>query len=188
MLLNICLQEVNETSFTVWNTVSQQVYTEAGIDMTTVTTATLYFGRVNGETADEVSVDIGDLFQYLFTDGGLTIDFEDFGEDLINGYAYFPDGLYTVRIVYTYDGNSYSASATVAFMKLIKNIVYQQMMKANWKKELSCSCGCDPYNTTLRKWEYLYNLQIAAELCLISEFDYTLKALYKLTGNTYEFE
>ena len=187
MILSICANEVNDTSFVVYNNTSQQQYDSSGIDLSTVTTATLTFSRVN-EVGDVVTFDIGTIFQYLFEDGGMTVDFEDFGEDLINGYDFFPDGLYTVKITYTYDGNSYDASTTVGFKARISNYVYQQMQQSNWKKELACNCGCDAYNTTLRKWEYLYNLDIAAELCLIAQFDYTLKALYKLTGFTYEFE
>lgn len=116
----------------------------------------------------------------------MQIDFEDFGLDLINGYAYFPDAMYSISITYTYDGNSYTASTTVGFKYKINNIVIQMMQQSNWKKELGCSCSCDAYNSVLRRWEYLYNLDIAAELCLISEWEYTLEALYKLTGTTYE--
>lgn len=188
MILNICSCQVDEYSFSVFNTVSAQTYTDSGINLATVNTATLYFKKLNDVEANEVSVDIGADFHYLFTDGGLTINFDDFGEDLINGYDYFPDAAYEIRIEYIYDGNLYNASTTVGFMKIIKNIVYQQMMKANWRKELSCNCGCDPYNTTVRKWEYLYNLDIALQLCLFDQFYMTLKALYKLTNTTYEFE
>jgi hypothetical protein len=186
MILSICCQEVNDTSFVVYNNTSQQMYTQSGIDLSSVVTATLYFSRVNNQ-GDEVSVDIGDTFSFLFTSGGLTINFEDFGEDLINGYDFFPDGLYTITIKYIYDGNLYEAATTVGFKKTISNIVYQQLQQSNWKKEIGCSCNCDAYNTTLRKWEFLYNLDIAAELCLLAQFDTTLKALYKLTGVEYEF-
>ena len=96
--------------------------------------------------------------------------------------------MYEIRIEYVYLGTTYSASTTVGFLKIIKNIVYQQMMKANWKKELACTCGCDSYNTTLRKWNYLMMLDIAAQLCLTSEYETTLLALYKLTGTDHEFE
>jgi len=188
MILAICAQQIDEYSFSVWNTVTTQTYAEAGIDLFTVTEATLFFKKVNDLAANEVSVDISDDFQYLFATGGLTINFEDFGEDLINGFDYFPDWMYEIRIEYTYSGTEYSAATTVGFLKIIRNIVNQQMMRSNWKKELSCSCGCDNYNSTLRKWNYLMMLDIAAKLCLISEWQYTLLALYKLTGTDHDFE
>lgn len=186
MILSICGQQVNDTSFVVYNNTSQQMYDQSGINLTTVTTATLTFSRVN-ESGDVVTTDISSTFQFLFTDGGLTISFTDFGEDLINGYAYFPDAIYTITITYIYDGAQYTASTTVGFKARIANIVTQMMMQSNWKKEISCSCACDPYNSVNRRWEYLYNLDITSELCLLSEFQYTLEALYKLTGTTYEF-
>jgi len=186
VILTICANEVNDTSFVFYNNTSVQQYTESGIDLSTVTNAVLTFSRVN-DVGDIVTTDISLTFQYLFTDGGLTIQFEDFGEDLINGYAFFPDALYSISITYTYDGVSYTASTTVGFKARISNIVYQMMIQSAWRKELSCSCACDPYNSVNRRWEYLYNLDIAAELCLIAQFEYTLLALYKLTGTEYEF-
>lgn len=188
MLLQICSNQISEYAFTVTNTVSTQTYADAGVDLSTVTDATLFFKKVNDITANEVSIDISDTFHYLFEDGGLTINFVDFGLDEIYEQTFFPDYLYEVRIEYVYDGNTYSATVTVGFLKLIKNIVYQQMMKANWKKELSSTCNCEPYNTTLRKWNYLMMLDIASELCLVNEYTTTLQALYKLTGTDHEFE
>ena len=188
MILSICAVQLDEYSFSLWNTVSTQTYTEAGIDLSTVTDATLYWKKVNDTAANEVSLDISDDFQYLFEDGGLTVNFEDFGLDAIYSEEFFPDWMYEIRIEYVYLGATYSASTTVGFLKIIKNIVYQQMMKANWKKELACTCGCDSYNTTLRKWNYLMMLDIAAQLCLTSEYETTLLALYKLTGTDHEFE
>jgi hypothetical protein len=187
MILSICSQQVNDTSFVVYNNTSQQLYTESGINLATVTTATLTFSRVN-EEGDVVTTDISLTFQYLFESGGLTIDFTDFGEDLINGLDYFADALYTISISYVYDGNLYTASTTVGFKARINNIVIQMMIQSNWKKELSCSCACDPYNSVNRRWEYLYNLDLLAELCLISEYELNLKSLYKLTGTEYELE
>lgn len=189
MLLQICSTQISEYAFSVTNTVSDQTYADAGVDLSTVTDATLFFKKVNDVEANEVSVDISDTFQYLFETGGMTINYTDFGLDEINGVAdYFPDWMYEVRIEYVYAGNEYSASVTVGFLKIIKNIVYQQMMKSNWKKELACTCNCEPYNTTLRKWNYLMMLDIASTLCLINEYISTLQALYKLTGTDHEFE
>jgi len=186
MILTICGQEVDEYNFTVWNNTSQMQYTQSGIDLSVVDTATLYFSRVNN-VGDEVSLDIGDTFQFLFATGGLTVNFNDFGETLINGFSYLPDSIYTIRITYVYDGNLFEAATTVGFKKIISNVVCQQLQQSDWKKDLSCSCGCDSYSTTLRKWEYLYNLDISAQLCLLAQFDATLRALYKLTGQEYEF-
>ncbi len=188
MLLQICSNQISEYAFTVTNTVSQQTYTDAEVDLSTVTVATLFFRKVNDDEENEVSLDISDTFQYLFEDGGLTVNFSDFGLDEIYGLTFFPDYLWEVRIEYTYLGDEYSASVTVGFLKIIKNIVYQQMMKSNWKKELACTCNCEPYNTTLRKWNYLMMLDIASTLCLINEYTSTLMALYKLTGTDHEFE
>jgi hypothetical protein len=186
MILTLCALQVDEYNFTVWNNTSQQMYTQSGIDLSTVTTATLYFSRVNNQ-GDEVTFDIGDTFSFLFTTGGLTVNFDDFGEALINGYTYWPDALYTITIKYVFDGNLYETAITIGFKKLISNVVYQQLQRSDWKKEISCNCGCDSYSTTLRKWEYLYNLDISAQLCLLAQFDATLRALYKLTGQEYEF-
>ena len=187
MILQICATQVSEYIFTVSNTVSQQTYDDAGVDWHTFTDVTLKFQKVNDDD-NYLEMDISDSYEYLFADGGLTVNFTDFGEDTFNDLAYWPDWMYEVIITYTYDGSEYTASTTVGFLKLIKNIVYQQMMKSNWKKELSCNCNCEPYNTTLRKWNYLMMLSIAAQLCLIDEYLSTLQALYKITGTDHEFE
>lgn len=189
MILSICARQNTEYDFSVWNTVSTQSYVNAGIDiLNDVTAATLSFNKVNGDAADAVTVDIIAYWQYLFTDGGLTINFADFGLTEIFDLDYFADWMWEVEITYTYLGTDYTASITVGFLKIIKNIVYQQLMKSNWRKELSCNCGCDPYNSTLRKWDYLQNLQMAAELCLVAEWERLLLALYKLTGTDHPFD
>ena len=64
MILSICAVQLDEYSFSLWNTVSTQTYTEAGIDLSTVTDATLYWKKVNDTAANEVSLDISDDFQY----------------------------------------------------------------------------------------------------------------------------
>lgn len=188
MILAICGRENDEYGFSIWNTVSQQTYDGSGIDWNTFTNLTLYFGLVNGDPADEVSVDISSDFTYLFEEGGMEIEFADFGETLINGYSYFPDGMMSIRITYTYDREEYEASTTIGFLAIIKRVVYNQMMKSNWKKELACSCDCNGYSATLRKWNYFKMMEWAANLCLIDEYTQALEALYKLTGTTYEFE
>ena len=191
MLLQFCANQISEYAFTVSNTVTQQTYDDAGVDWSTFTNVVLTFTKVN-ETTPVLELDISDSFEYMFLtsaqDGKLTINFSDFGEDTFLDLEYWTDWMYTVTITYTYAGDEYSASTTVGFLKIIKNIVYQQMMKANWKKELACSCNCEPYNTTLRKWNYLMMLDIASQLCLINEYLSTLQALYKLTGTDHEFE
>lgn len=190
MILSICASEIDETSFNVWNNLSTQTYTDSGIDLSTVTDATLYFGKVNGDDDDEVSVTLTPAqFQYLFATGGLTIHFAAFGETLINGYSYFPDWMYTVRIEYVYpaDGETYTASATLGFKARIQHIIYQQMLQSEWKKELACTCSCESYSTTLRKWNYLMMMEIAANLCLINEYENILLSLYKLTNTVHEF-
>lgn len=189
MILSICAQQVSEYSFNVFNTVSVQKYADAGINLPDdATNITLSFKKVNDTLANTFTIDFNDQFPYIFTSGGAEVSFTDFGLDEMNGYDFWFDWMYTVTITYTYLGVVYTASTTVGFLKIIKNIVYQQLMKSNWKKELSCSCGCDPYSTTLRKWDFLRMLQISAELCLISEWQYTLLALYRLTGTEHETE
>lgn len=187
MILAICAIQIDEYQFKVWNTVSAQTYVNSGVDLSTVVQATLFWKKVNDLPENEVSVDISDDFQFLFEDGGLTINFTDFLQDEIYGETFFPDWMYEIRIEYVYDGDAYAAATTVGFMKIIKHIIYQQMMRSNWKKELSCDCACDPYNTTLRKWNFLMMMEIAASLCLINEYLNTLLALYKLTGTDHEF-
>ena len=191
MILQICANQISETAFTVSNTVTQETYNDAGVDWNTFTNVVLKFTKVN-ETTPVLELDISDRFEYMFStstqDGKLTINFSDFGEDTFLDLDYWADWMYTVEVEYTYLGDEYSASVTVGFLKIIKNIVYQQMMKSNWKKELACTCNCEPYNTTLRKWNYLMMLDIASTLCLINEYTSTLMALYKLTGTDHEFE
>lgn len=187
MLLQVCSSQIDQYSFTVTNTVSQQTYDDANVDWTTFTNVILKFTRVN-ETTPALELDVSDQYQYMFESGGMTINFNDFGVDTFLDLDFFADWLYTVEIEYVYDGDTYTASTTVGFLNIIKNIVYQQMMKSNWKKELACTCNCEPYNTTLRKWDYFKTLEIASELCLINEYLTTLQALYNLTGTTHEFE
>lgn len=187
MILTICAQQIDEFSFAVFNGTSQQAYDDAGVDLSTVTVATLYFKKVNDLEANEISVDISSLFQYLFEDGGMTIEFEDFGVDTYNGYDYFPDWMYEIRIEYTYDGEEYEASTTVGFKAIIVRVVNQQMLQSNWKKELSCYCGCEMNSSSMRKFFYNSMLDIDANLCLVNEFIATLKALYKVTGTVHEF-
>ena len=186
MILQVCANQLSEYKFNVLNKVSEQTYIESNIDLGTVTTATLILNRVND--TEKYSIDISSTFQYLRTDGGLTVNFSDFGLDEIYGQTFFPDWMWEITIEYVYDENEYSTSVTVGFLKIIKNIVYQQMIKSNWKKELACSCGCESDNTTIRKWSYLMELEVTAELCLINEYMKILRALYKLTGTDHEFE
>jgi len=186
MILQICATEIDEYNFSVINTVSTQNYILAGIDiLNDVTAAELSFQLVNG-VGDIVTVDILSNWQYLFSTGGLTLTFADFGVADINGFDYFYDGLYEIIITYTYLGVEYTAATTVGFIKIIKGIVYQQMLKSNWRKELTCNCGCDNYNSTERKWNYFQILEWAAELCLVDYWDTILQSLYKLTGTDYD--
>jgi hypothetical protein len=207
MILAICASQVDEYAFTVSNTVSQQQYDNAEVDLSTVTEAVLYFKKVNDVDANRISVNIGsgedesestttttaeegvviNDFGYLFEDGGMTVHFEDFGEDTYNGYDYFPDWMYEITIKYTYDGIEYAATTTVGFKAIINRIVYQQMLQANWKKELACYCNCNNQNSTLRKYNFLMMMEAAMEQCLVNEYLTILKSLYKTTGTIHEF-
>lgn len=189
MILSICGRENNEYSFSIWNTVSQQSYDDAGVDHTTFTNASISFKKVNDLDANATTVAITDEdLAYLFENGGLEMEFQDFGVATIYGYTYFPDWMYTITVTYTYDGTEYTTSATIGFRAIINRAVTQQMLRSNWKKELACNCGCESYSATLRKFNYLMMMDWAASLCLINEWIYNLEALYKLAGMTHEFE
>lgn len=187
MILRVCVQQVDRYSFTVTNITSIQSYTDAGIDYTTFTNAELCFKKVNDVVDNEVCINISDAdFQFLFADGGLTIDIADFPDGEFMGCTYFLDWMYEINITYTYDGTEYETSATVGFRDIILHLVYQQMLQANWKKELACTCTCENWSSALRKFNYLMMMDIAAENCLVNEYLTILSALYKLTGNVNE--
>lgn len=184
--LTICLTQNDEYGFKLTNTTPQQTYDQVGVDWATFTNLSLTFRKVN-DTANQLTLDISANYGYLFESGGLNIAFEDFGEALFNGYAYFPDWMYEAIITYTYNGTVYTASATTGFHKLISNIVYQKTKQSDWKHELAYDCNCEKSNTTLRMWDYFWQMRTASTLCLINEYLNLLKALYKLTATTMEF-
>ena len=186
MILQICASEITEYQFKVYNTVSDQTYADNGVDYTTFTNGVLTFKKVNDTSSVSINLTYTEL-QYLFATGGLTIDFADFGEDTINGFAYFPDWMYTISIAYDYNGTTYTASASVGFKVIITRTIGQQMLQSNWKKELACNCGCDSYSSTLRKFNYLMMMGWDADYCLINDYLTNLQALYKLAGLTHEF-
>jgi hypothetical protein len=187
MILQICLAQVDEYNFRLWNVTSQEAYDNAQIDWATFTNVSLKFYRVN-EPDEAITLDISDRYQYLFDCvGRLVINFEDFGVETFNGFNYFPDWLYTAEISYTYNAVEYTASVTTGFRRLISRLVYQSTQQSHWKKELACTCDCENYSSILRKWNFLQLMGIAAELCLINEWFAMLKSLYKLMNTEHEF-
>ena len=184
--LTICMTQIDEYSFRITNNTSQQTYDTLGEDWNTYTNISLKFRKVN-DSDNELTLNITTNFHYLFETGGLTINFEDFGVATFNDYAYFPDWMYEAIVTYTYSSIQNTASATTGFHKLISNIVYQKTKQSDWKKELMYDCACTKYNSTLRMWDFFWQMRIAAGLCLINEYLNLLKSLYKLTGTTQEF-
>ena len=183
-LLNPCVIEIDKWSFLVKDTTTQQTYDDAGIDLTTVTAAKLVFKNLYDDS--EYEIDILSDWAYLLGDG-ITINVTQFPDGLMSTYDYFPDWMYEVSIVYTYNTLEYTASTTVGFRDIISHIVYQQLQQDDWKQTLGCGCGCEKYSTSLRKFDYLHGLQIASENCLINQYTTILLALYKLTGTTHEY-
>ena len=184
--LTICMTQVDEYSFNITNNTSQQTYDDLAEDWATYTSISLRFRKVN-DSKNELTLDITADFHYLFETGGLTVNFEDFGEATFNGYAYWPDWMYEAIVTYTYNAVVGTASVTTGFHKIISNIVYQQTYQSDWKKTLSCTCNCEKSNSVLRKWHYLQMMTISAALCLVNNYLDMLKALYKLTDTTQEF-
>ena len=189
MILRHCIIQIDDCSFRVKNTVAQSTYDDAGVNLkgSKLTAAKLYFKKINDSDANAQVIDLLSNFEYLFDCNGLVIDVSDFTDDKWMGNEFFPDWMYETKIIYTYDGVEYTDSTTTAFMARIKNIVYQQTIQSNWKKDLACTCGCEDYNSVLRKWNWNNLAEVAAELCLINEFLTMLEGLYKITGTTHEY-
>jgi len=186
-LLTHCTTEIDEYSFRLKNNTAQQVYDNAGEDWNTYTNITLKIYKVN-DSSNYLEMDITSDFAYMFTTLGLVINFTDFAEATFNGYDYFPDWLYTTSITYTYDGTEYTDSYTIGYHAIISRVVIQDTKQSDWKEELSCSCSCEKYNTVLRKWDFFWQMRVAAELCLINEWLRLMQSLYKLTATTHEFD
>jgi len=186
-LLSICCTQTDEYNFVIKNNTLAQAYDQAGEDWETYTNITLKMTKIN-ETTPALELDITSNFEYLFDCTGLGVAFEEFGESTFNGYAYWPDWLYTFTVTYTYNGTVYSTSYSVGFHALISRIVRQQSMMSNWKEEMACNCNCEKYSTLMRKWDYFWSMRVAAELCLIDEWHELLLALYKLTQTEHEFD
>jgi len=188
-ILRLCTTQIDECNFNIKNITPQQTYDDLGIDLTdgSVTAATLSFRKYNDTVANTVTIDILADWAYVFQCTGLNINITDFPELTFMGYDYFPDWMYQTIITYTYNGTEYTDTVQKGFLKRIYSVVEQQMMQANWKKELACTCGCESYTTTLRKWNYLQMLGIAENLCLINEFQTILLSLYKITGTIHEY-
>ncbi len=185
MFLNICFWQNDEYSFTIKDNIPLHVYDDAGVDRMSFTDVVLTFRRVNDD-GNELTLDITDKLEYLYDCKGLTINFDDFGQDKFNGYDYCYDYLYEGNVSYQYDGKEYNTSYTRGFHALISRVVYQQTLRSDWKKTLACTCGCEQQNSTLRKWHYLQMMRTTAELCLINEWLRMLEALYKITGQVHE--
>lgn len=183
-LLQICVQQIDEYKFKVWDTTLKQTYDDAGIDLTTVTAATLEFKDL--KTGTIYSIDILSDWNYVLGDG-LMVNVLDFPNNQMGEYDFLPDWMYLITIKYTYNSVQYSSSKTIGFRAIISNIVYQQLQQSDWVKELKCGCGCEKYSTSFRKFDYLDKLELASNHCLIMQYEEILIALYKLTGTTHEY-
>jgi hypothetical protein len=187
MQLNHCLWQVDEYSFKIKDITPTESYDDAGVDWTTFTNVVLSFRKVN-DTTNVLTLDITARLKYLYDCTGLVINFTDFGEDTFNGYDYFPDWLYESSISYVYNGTTYTSDYTRGFHALISRVVYQQTQQTDWRTELSCTCNCEKYSTVLRKWHFMELMVTAAELCLLNQWFEMLESLYKICGETHEFE
>lgn len=183
-ILSICASEVDEYKFKVWDTTTDQAYADSGIDLSTVTAASLLFKDL--KTGTTYTIDILNDWAYVLGDG-LTINILDFPNNKMGDYEYFPDWTYSITIQYTYNSVQYSSSKSIGFRHIISNIVYQQLQQSDWVKEMKCGCGCEKYSTSFRKFDYLNGLEIASNNCLLAQYTDILLALYKLTGTTHEY-
>lgn len=186
MIFQHCCWQIDEYSFKLKNTVSQETYDNSQVDWNLFTNIVLRFQRVNDQD-NVLEVDITDRFHYLFTCNGLVVNFLDFGEETFNGHDYFPDWLYTTTISYVFNGTTYTDVVTTGFRTLISRVVYQQTQQSDWKNELGCACNCENHASVLRKWHFLSMMKIAAELCLINQWFAMMKSLYKITRTEHEF-
>ena len=169
----------------VKDSTTAQIYNDAGIVDFSVTTAKIVFKNTMDDS--EYEIDILANWDYLLGCDGLTINIIDFPDLLMSNYKYFPDGVYETTVVYTYQGIEYSDLSTTGFKYLIDKVIAQQLLQSNWKKELHCDCNCKKYSTSIRKFNWFMMLGYAAGKCLYTEYMRILRALYKLTGEKYEF-
>jgi len=184
-ILRLSVNQISRYSFLVKDNTTQQRYDDAGIDLTSgVTAATLTITNLYDSTTYDINI-LSD-WAYILGDG-ITINMTDFPDNTISDYAYFPDWFYRFKVTYTYNGVEYFTTREVGFSYYIKNIVFQQIQQSDWKQTIGCGCGCEKYDTSIRKFNWLKALDIANELCLINEFNTTVLALYKLTGYTHEY-
>ena len=183
MLLNPVITQINKYSFLIKDSTTAQMYTEAGVDLSTVTSATVTFKKAYLPTTT-YTITIGTDFQYILGDG-LTINITDFPDNLVYDQDHIPDWMYTISVIYTYNSRDYTKTRTVGFREVISAIVFAQLQQSDWVKELSC--GCEKYSLSMRKFNYLRGLEIASDQCLIMQYQEILMALYKITGTTHEY-
>jgi len=186
-LLSPSVSQINKYSFLVKDTTTAQAYTDAGVDLTTVTTASLVIKKAYlPDAGSTYTIDISSNWAYLLGDG-ITINVTDLPNNLFDGYAYFPDWMYSISVVYTYNSTEYTKEVIIGFRRIIKDVVMQQLQQADWVQELKCGCGCEKYSTSFRKFNYLDGLEIASDNCLTAQYQEILLALYKLAGQTHEY-
>ena len=184
MLLNPCVTQNNEYSFLIKDNTTQQMYTESGVDLSTVTAASLRFKNLYDD--EEYTINILTDWEYLIGDG-LTINIIDFPNRKMGEWEYFPDWVYEISVIYTYNGTQYTKKQTVGFKFLISEVVFQQLMQEDWKKTLACGCNCSKVSLSARKFNYIKSLEYAMENCLVDEYTEMLQALYKLANQTHVF-
>ena len=183
-IANLCLKELTEYSFIIFDTTTEQSYDESGIDLSTVTAAYLDFKDLHSDIT--YTIEITSDWSYFLGDG-ITINVLDFPNNQMGDYDYLPDWMYSATVRYTYNSVEYSTSKTVGFRQIISTIVYQQLQQSDWVKELKCGCGCEKYSSAFRKFDFLDKLSLASDNCLIAQYEEILLALYKLTGTTHEY-
>lgn len=184
-IAQICIKEIDEYRFMIWDTTTQQMYDNAGIDLSSDVTAA-YLDFIDLKTNTKYTINILPSWEY-FLGEGITVNILDFPDNTMGDYEFFPDWSYTATVRYTYSGVEYSTRKSVGFRAKISNIVYQQLQQSDWAKEIKCGCGCEKYSTTFRKFDYLNGLEIASDNCLLAQYTDILLALYKLSGITHEY-
>lgn len=150
-------------------------------EVPTVTNAVLHFK--NNYTNSTYDFDVTSKWAQMIANGAV-INISDFPAGKMGDYDYFPDGIYTATL--DVDAAVYQSKVSALFHTIIKDVVAQQTIQSDWKKEMNCSC--EKYSTMFRKFNYLKMMEFAEETCLFAEWQDILNALYKLTGTKNEYK
>ncbi len=191
MLLTIKAYQLDSYSFSLYNSTNIEDYNAQGVNWQSFTSVIL---SVSTGDMTPVTLDISARYQYMFSTTGLKVTFEDLGISDFEGLLYFPDGLYDIRVDYVYASNPYFSECKADFHEKIRYVIYNQLATVRWEWEADIECDCDPnadcghkkYDTILRKYNYLQQLEEAFALELYEKYNTILSALYKLTQTTDE--